>query len=47
VVGLSPYVHVPRMPVEPFALEPSLVLTGLAAVLLAGSWWRFQTRDIG
>jgi ABC-2 type transport system permease protein len=47
VIDLSPYVHVPRMPVESFTAGPSLVLTALAAVLLAGAWLRFRTRDIG
>lgn len=47
VIDLSPYVHVPRMPVESFALRPALVLTGLAAALLSAAWWRYRTRDIG
>ncbi len=47
VIDVSPYVHVPRMPTEPFALAPSLALTCLAAALLAASWWRYRTRDIG
>jgi ABC-2 type transport system permease protein len=47
VIDLSPYVHVPKMPVESFAAGPFLVLTGLAAALLALSWVRFRTRDIG
>ncbi len=36
VIDLSPYVHVPRMPVEAFTAGPSSVLTLLAAVLLVG-----------
>jgi ABC-2 type transport system permease protein len=47
VIDLSPYVHVPKMPVDSFAAEPTLLLTGLAAVLLALSWLRFRARDIG
>ncbi len=47
VIDLSPYVHVPRMPVEAFSAGPSAVLTALAVVLLVGSWVRFRTRDIG
>lgn len=47
LIDLSPYGHVPKMPAEAFALEPSLVLTGLAAVLLTASWWRYLRRDIG
>jgi ABC-2 type transport system permease protein len=46
-IDLSPYVHVPRMPVEPFTAGPLLVLTALAAALLLVSWLRFRTRDIG
>ena len=47
VIDLSPYVHVPKMPVESFAVGPSLLLTGLAAALLAASWLRYRARDIG
>jgi polyether ionophore transport system permease protein len=47
VIDLSPYVHVPKMPVEAFTPGPSLVLTGIAAALLVGSWLRYRTRDIG
>ncbi len=47
VIDLSPYVHVPRMPVEAFSAGPSTVLALLAAVLLAASWLRYRTRDIG
>ena len=47
VIDLSPYVHVPRMPVERFTAGPSTVLALLAVVLLAASWLRYRTRDIG
>jgi ABC-2 type transport system permease protein len=46
-IDLSPYVHVPKMPVESFAVGPSVLLTGLAVALLALAWLRFRTRDIG
>jgi ABC-2 type transport system permease protein len=46
VTGLSPYSHVPAMPVESFAATPALVLTTLAAALTAAAWWRFRERDI-
>ena len=47
MIDLSPYVHVPKMPVESFAAGPTVVLTALAALLLALGWLRFRTRDIG
>lgn len=47
VIEASPFVHVPRMPVEPFAAGPSVLLAAIASVLLAASWLRFRTRDIG
>lgn len=47
LIDVSPYVHVPKMPVEPFTAGPLLVLTGLAVALLTGAWWRFRSRDIG
>jgi ABC-2 type transport system permease protein len=47
VIGLSPYGHVPKMPVESFALAPTLVLSAIAAALCLGAWGRYRTRDIG
>jgi ABC-2 type transport system permease protein len=47
VLDLSPYSHAPRMPRADFDLGPALVLTGIAAVLLAASWLRYRRRDIG
>ena len=47
VIGLSPYTHAPAMPAEAFAPAPALVLTALAAALLAAAWWRYRARDIG
>ena len=47
VTGLSPYTHLPAMPVEPFAAAPVLLLSALAAVLSLAAWWRFRERDIG
>jgi ABC-2 type transport system permease protein len=46
VTGLSPYAHVPAMPVESFAPVPALVLSALAAALTTAAWWRFRERDI-
>jgi ABC-2 type transport system permease protein len=47
VLDLSPYSHAPRMPLEDFALAPALALTTIAAGLLAVSWLRYRSRDIG
>ena len=47
VVDLSPYVHVPRMPVEAFAATPTVVMTLLAVALLAVGLVGYRTRDIG
>ena len=46
VTGLSPYTHLPAMPVEHFAASPALLLSALAAALTAAAWWRFRERDI-
>ena len=46
VTGLSPYTHLPAMPVEPFAPAPALTLTVIAAAILGAAWWRFRERDI-
>jgi ABC-2 type transport system permease protein len=47
VLDLSPYTHAPRMPLEPFETGPALVLTAIAAAVLAAAWLRYRTRDIG
>ena len=47
VLDLSPYTHAPRMPLEDFALGPAVLLSLIAAVLLAASWWSYRSRDIG
>ena len=46
VIDLSPFKHVPTMPVEDFAPGPELALTVLAVVLAAGAWLRYRSRDI-
>jgi ABC-2 type transport system permease protein len=46
LLDLSPYTHVPTMPVEDFALAPELALTLVSAALLVGAWARYRTRDI-
>lgn len=47
VLRLSPYSHVPNMPVESFRWAPMLWLAGIAAALLAAAWARYRIRDIG
>ena len=47
VAGLSPYSHVPKVPAETLAWTPELVLTAIAAALVATAWWRYRERDIG
>jgi ABC-2 type transport system permease protein len=47
VAGLSPYSHVPKVPADSVAWTPELVLTAIAATLVATAWWRYRERDIG
>ena len=47
VVDLSPYTHAPRMPLADFEIGPAVVLSAVSAAVLALSWWRYRTRDIG
>jgi ABC-2 type transport system permease protein len=46
VLRLSPYTHVPAVPVEDFAWTPEVALASVAAVLLVGAWARYRDRDI-
>ena len=46
-VDLSPFQHVPQMPAVGFALAPLLVLTAVAAALLALGFVGFRRRDAG
>lgn len=45
-IKLSPFAHVPRMPVEPFALAPTATMTLLAVALLAVGAAAYRARDI-
>jgi ABC-2 type transport system permease protein len=47
VLDLSPYSHAPRMPLADFETGPAIVLCLVAAALLAASWARYRSRDIG
>jgi ABC-2 type transport system permease protein len=46
VLGLSPYTHAPRMPLESIE-APVLVLSCIAAALVIVAWWRYRSRDVG
>lgn len=47
LVEISPFAHVPRMPVEPFALVPTATMSLLAVALLAVGAVFYRIRDIG
>jgi ABC-2 type transport system permease protein len=47
VVRLSPYGRVPRLPSESLALAPELVLSAIAAVVLAAAFGSYRARDVG
>jgi len=47
VLGLSPYHHVPAMPVEDFSIASAAGVTAVTAVVLVAAWWQFARRDIG
>ncbi|MFB9473654.1 ABC transporter permease [Nonomuraea salmonea] len=44
--GLSPFDHIPRLPVEDFRLAPLVMLTALAAGLLLLGLYGFRSRDL-
>ncbi|HWK25694.1 MAG TPA: ABC transporter permease [Solirubrobacter sp.] len=47
IYDVSPFEHVPRMPADAFSAAPLLVLTAVAAALLALGAWGFRRRDLG
>ena len=47
VAGISPFDHVPMVPVDPMRWTPEIVLAVVAAALAAGAWFRLKSRDIG
>jgi ABC-2 type transport system permease protein len=47
LIDLSPYTHVPAMPVEDFRLAPTLVTSALVAIGVAATWQQYRMRDIG
>jgi ABC-2 type transport system permease protein len=47
ITGLSPFTHVPAVPVQPVGAGAELALLAATALLLAAGWWRYRARDIG
>lgn len=47
VMDISPFAHVPRIPGGEFAAAPLLVLTAIAAALIAAGLSGFRRRDVG
>jgi ABC-2 type transport system permease protein len=46
VTGLSPYSHVPAVPVAEFSVVPELALTAIAVLAVLIAWTRYRSRDI-
>ncbi|MFF2620718.1 ABC transporter permease [Oerskovia jenensis] len=47
VRDLSPFTHVPQVPLDPFSAGPLLALAGVAAALVAVAYLGFRRRDLG
>ena len=47
LMDVSPFQHVPRVPVEGFSLGSTLALLGVAAALLAAGFAGLRRRDVG
>lgn len=46
VNGISPFWHLPGLPVEPYQVTPTLVLLTLTAALVVLTMWGYRRRDI-
>lgn len=46
VSGLSPFWHVPQLPVDSAAVTPVVILLAMAVVLVAAGLWRLRERDL-
>jgi len=46
VADLSPYQHVPKVPLEAMSWTPELLLAAAAIALGAAAWWRLASRDV-
>jgi ABC-2 type transport system permease protein len=44
--GLSPFFHLPKLPVESFDAVPAVVQLVLAAALVVLGFWAYQRRDV-
>ncbi len=47
MMNFAPFTHVPRMPIEPFSLLPTIALAAVAAGLHVVGLVGFRRRDIG
>ena len=47
VAAISPFDHVPMVPVDPMSWTPEIVLTLVAVAFTAAAWFRLKSRDIG
>ena len=47
VIGLSPFQHVPAVPVQPVDMGTELALLAVTVLVLGAGWWRYRARDIG
>ncbi|MEP9395268.1 ABC transporter permease [Gordonia sp. VNK1] len=47
VCDISPFTHVPLVPVEPMRWLPIVVMALVSAAIVAGGWSRFRWRDVG
>jgi ABC-2 type transport system permease protein len=47
LMNLSPFTHIPQMPVEPFSATPVVALSAVAAGMVAVGIAGFARRDVG
>ncbi|MGV9824022.1 ABC transporter permease [Gordonia sp. NPDC003429] len=46
-MDISPFTHVPLVPVEPMRWLPVIVMICVAAAFVVVGWWGFRRRDVG
>ena len=47
VIGLSPFDHVPNVPVSSVSWASEAGLTAVALLVVVAAWWRYARRDVG